>query len=54
MVNNYYPKHKERLQKKHVNDIKIFLTKIKAKGEKRSETDIKTLLKNKSKNYLSI
>ena len=53
MVNKYQT-HKERLQKKHVKDIKIFLRKKKIKDKKRSKTDIKIFLKNKSKNYLSI
>ena len=36
MVNTYYQKHKERLQKKkHVKDIKIFLKKKKTKREKK-------------------
>ena len=36
MLNKYYQKHKERLQKKHVKDIKIFLKKKKTKGEKKA------------------
>ena len=47
MVNKYYQKHKEKLKKKHVKDIKIFLKKKKMKGEKRSEIDIKILQKRK-------
>ena len=45
----YYQKHKERLQKKHVKDIKIFLRNKKTNGEKRPEKDIKLLLKKKKK-----
>ena len=41
MANNYYQKHKERLQKKACKNIKIDLKKRKTKGEKRSEKDIK-------------
>ena len=29
MVNKYYQKHKEKLKKKHLKDIKIFLKKKK-------------------------
>ena len=47
MVNKYYQKHKEKLKKKHVKDIKIFLKKKKMKGEKRSEIDIEILQKRK-------
>ena len=49
MVNKYYQKHKERLQKKYVKDIKIFLKKKKTKDKKRPEKDIKILLKKKKK-----
>ena len=45
MVNKYYQKNKEKLQKKDVKGIKIFLTKKKKKGEKRPKTDIKVFLK---------
>ena len=48
MTNKYYQKHKERLSKKHVKDIKIILKKKKKKGEKRSEKDIQIFLRNKS------
>ena len=34
MTNNNYQKHKKSSKKKHANDIKIFLKKKKAKGEK--------------------
>ena len=44
---NKYQKHKEKLKKKHVKDIKIFLKKKKMKGEKRSEIDIEILQKRK-------
>ena len=57
MVNKYYQKYRERIKKikkNHVKDIKIFLMKKKTKSGKRSETDIKIFLKNKSRNYLSI
>ena len=36
MVNKYYQKNKERLQKKHVKDIKIFLKKKKIKAVKKA------------------
>ena len=49
MVNKYYQKHKERLQKKKREDIKIFLKKNKIIGEKKSEIDIKILQKKKTK-----
>ena len=50
MVNKYYQKHKERLQKKKKReDIKIFLKKNKIIGEKKSEIDIKILQKKKTK-----
>ena len=51
MVNKYYQKHKERLQKKKktCEDIKIFLKKNKIIGEKKSEIDIKILQKKKTK-----
>ena len=49
MVKKYYQKHKERLQKKQIKDIKIFLKKKKTKGKKKLEKDIKTLLKKKKK-----
>ena len=54
MVNKYYQKYKEKLQKKHVKDIKIFLKKKKIKDEKRSEIDIKIFQKKKYRNYVSI
>ena len=54
MVNKYYQKHKERLQKKHVKDLKIFRKKKKTKGKKRPEKDIKILLKKKKKKGASI
>ena len=54
MVNKYYQKHKERLRKKHVQYIKIFLKKKKTKGEKKLEKDITILLKKKKKKGVSI
>ena len=45
---------KKDSEKKHVKSTKILLKKKKTKTEKRSETDIKIFLKNKSRNYLSI
>ena len=33
MVNKYYKKNKEKLQKRHVKDIKVFPKKKKKKGE---------------------
>ena len=34
MVNNYYQKHKERLQKEEVKDIKVVLKKKKIKDQR--------------------
>ena len=45
----YYTK--KDCEKKHVKDIKIFLKKKNIKGKKRSETDTKIFLKNRSRNY---
>ena len=42
----------QRLRKKHVKDIKIFLKKKKTKIEKKFEIDTKMSLKKKSKNYV--
>ena len=36
MTNHFYQKHKERLQKKHAKDIKIFLKKKRQKAKKGS------------------
>ena len=54
MLHKYYQKHKEKLQKNLVKDIKIFLKKKKVKGEKRSEIDIKIFPKKNNKNFVSI
>ena len=54
MVNKYYQKLKERLQKKHVKYIKIFQKSKKTKGEERLEKDINILLKKKNKKDISI
>ena len=54
MVSKYCRKYKEKIQKKHVIDFKIFLKKKKIKGEKRSEIDIKFFLKKRRKNNVSI
>ena len=48
MVSKYYQKHKEKLQKKHMRDIKIFLKKKKIKRKKGSEIDIKIFLKKET------
>ena len=53
MVNNYYQKHKERLRKKEVKDIKIVLKKKKIKDEN-SSGDIKIVLKKKKKKDINI
>ena len=46
MTNNYYQKHKERLQKeKHVKDAKSFLKKKKAKDKKSPRKSMKILMK---------
>ena len=54
MLHKYYQKHKEKLKKNLVKDIKIFLKKKKVKGEKRSEIDIKIFPKKNNKNFVSI
>ena len=51
MTNNYYQKHSE---KKHVENIKIFLKKKKTKVRKRLEKDFKILLKKKKKKSVII
>ena len=54
MVNKYYQKHKERLQKEARERYQNFSEKEK-KGGKMSEMDIKIFLKkNNNKNYVSI
>ena len=50
MVNKYYQKIKEKLEKKHVKGTKIFPKKKKEKGKKRPEADIQIFLKKKKKN----
>ena len=45
---------KKIFEKKHVKDIKVFLTNEKTKDEKRPETDMKIFLKKKKKNSVSI
>ena len=47
-----YQKHKERLQKKNVKDIKILLKK--KKGKTRSKIGIKIFLRNNKKKSISI
>ena len=54
MVNKYYQKHKERLQKEARGRYQNFLKKKNKKGEKRPEKDIKILLKRKKKKGVSI
>ena len=54
MVNKYYQKHKERLQKEARGRHQNFLKKKNKKGEKRPEKDIKILLKRKKKKGVSI
>ena len=50
MVNKYYEKHKEKLQKKHVKDIKIFLKKKKTKSANMLASNIEISLKKKKRN----
>ena len=45
----YYQTHKDKLQKKHVKDINIFLKKKRTKGEKNSEIDIEIFPLKKTK-----
>ena len=52
MTNNYYQKHKERLQKEARKKIKISLKNKRTKNEKRLEKDVKFLLKKKKKKKL--
>ena len=54
MVNKYYQKHKERLQKEARERYQNFLKKKNKKGKKRPEKDIKILLKRKKKKGVSI
>ena len=53
MVNNYYQKHKERLRKKEVKNIKVVLKKKKIKDEN-SSRDIIGLLKKKKKKDINV
>ena len=53
MVNKYYQKHKERLQRETLERHQNLSEKEKEKRQKRSETD-KNLPEEKSKNYVSI
>ena len=53
MVNNYYQKHKERLRKKEVKNIKVVLKKKKIKDEN-SSRDIIVLLKKKKKKDINV
>ena len=53
MVNKYYQKHKERLQKETLERYQNLYEKEKEKRQKRSETD-KNFPAEKSKNYVSI
>ena len=54
MVNNYYQKHKERLQKEHMKDIKNFLKEKKKKSFSIIVNIIRIFLRNESKSKLSI
>ena len=53
MVNKYYQKHKEILQKGACERHQTFLKRKKIEGEKWSEIDIKILLKKNKKYYLA-
>ena len=50
----YYQDNKERIQKKLVKDIKVFLKKKKKKSDNISMNDIKISLEMKNKGRLSI
>ena len=54
IVNKYYQKHKETLQKKHVKDTKIVLKKRKKKGKKKVGDRYKNLPEEEKKNYVRI
>ena len=54
MLNNYYQKQIERLQKEAHGIYQNLYEEEKDRRQKRLETDIKIFPKNKSKNYLSI
>ena len=50
----YYQNNKERLQKKHVKDIKVFLKKKKKKSGNMIVNNTKIYQKTKNKSLLSI
>ena len=50
----YYENNKERIQKKLVKDIKVFLRKIKKKSNNMVVNDTKIYLNMKKKSLLSI
>ena len=52
MTNNYYQKHKKRLQKEAGKKNKISLKNKRTKHKKRLEKDVKILLKKKKKKKL--
>ena len=54
MVNKYYQKHKEKLRKEARERYQNLSEEEKDKWQKKSETDIKIFLNNKSRDYLSI
>ena len=54
MVNKYYQKHKEKLQKEAHEWYQNLLEEEKEKGEKKLKTDIKIFLKRKKKKIVSI
>ena len=54
MVNKYYQKHKEKLQKEAHEWHQNLLEEEKEKGEKELKTDIKIFLKRKKKKIVSI
>ena len=53
MVNEYYQKHKERLQKEAYGRYQNVFEEEKDKRQKNPKTDRKTFLNIKIKNYLS-
>ena len=54
MTNNYYQKHKESFQKKHVKDIKIFLKKQKKNMRKKAPERYQNLTEEKKETKISI
>ena len=50
----YYQDHKERLQKRLVKNVKVFLKEKKKKSNKMCVNDIKISLKMKNKRWLSV